>query len=66
MTEFAIRQEAPVAPGPADDERQYEVDYTVRDTTLIWAGSADDAREKAAAMGYASITDVREVPDESQ
>jgi hypothetical protein len=55
-----------MAPEPENDERQYEVDYIVRDTTLIWASSADDARARAAAMGYVSITGVREVPDEQK
>lgn len=46
------------------DERQYEVAYTISDTTLVWAASAEQARDKAEGMGYAGITGVREVPDE--
>jgi hypothetical protein len=56
-----------VAPQPEDgDERQYEVDYIVRDTTLVWARSRGDATGRALAMGYAEISAVREVPDEPQ
>jgi hypothetical protein len=47
------------------DEQQYEVGFVIRDTTLIWASSPEEANDKARKMGYnvTSVEELRELPE---